>query len=105
MAKRKKTGGREAGTKNKVSSPEKEQAKECFENAGGFKKIFSLIEIVAEDSPKDAAGLMLKAVEFFLPKQKAVEHKGDSTLGTISVNFQSTHVPPITSENDMFDDD
>ena len=33
------------------------------------------------------------------------EISGDSTLGTINVNFQSPQVPPITSENDMFDDD
>lgn len=106
MAKRKKTGGRTKGTPNKGNTEDKQKARQCFEDAGGFEEVFDLIKKVAKDSPKDAASLMMKAAEFFLPKQKAVEHKGDNAIGTLTVNFDSTNtVAPITSENELFDDD
>jgi len=104
MAKRKKTGGRQPGSKNKKTLAKKEELEKLFHENGGFKKLFNTIEAIEE--PKDKASALVKVMKFFMAEQKAVEHKGDNALGTIVVNFDSTStMPPITSENDMFDDD
>lgn len=76
MAFKKGNSGRPKGAKNK-SSKEKIEAQNAFNGAGGFDRVFKLIEAVAKDSPKDAADLMLKAAKFFMPTLKAVEVKAD----------------------------
>ena len=73
MAKGEKTGGRVKGTPNKKKSKEIEEIKQLFKNNGGFEKIFKYIEQTAEDSPKDAASLMLKVAEFAFPKLKSID--------------------------------
>ena len=93
--------GKPKGAKNKSSKLGKEKIAK-FLDEGGYD---DMMQEIAMLDGKDKVQAYIKLIEFVVPKQKAVEHKGDTNLGTISVNFQSTHVPPITSENDMYDDD
>jgi hypothetical protein len=102
MAKFKKgEGGRPKGARNKSSKIGQQKISNYLDTKG----YADLIAEIEQLESKDKVQAIIKLIEFVVPKQKAVEHKGDTNLGTISVNFQSTHVPPITSENDMFDDD
>jgi hypothetical protein len=102
MAKFKKgEGGRPKGARNKSSKIGQQKISNYLDTKG----YADLIAEIEQLESKDKVEAIIKLIEFVVSKQKAVEHKGDTNLGTISVNFQSTHVPPITSENDMFDDD
>ena len=65
--------GRPKGSKNKRKTEEIEEIKQLFKNKGGFNKIFEYIEQTANESPKDAAGLMLKVAEFAYPKLKSMD--------------------------------
>jgi alanine-alpha-ketoisovalerate/valine-pyruvate aminotransferase len=95
-------GGRPKGAKNK--STKLGQAKiASFLDNGGYD---DLMQEIARLEGKDKVHAYIKLIEFVVPKQKAVEHKGDNAIGTITVNFDSSNtMPPITSENDLFDDD
>ena len=55
--------------------------------------------------PKDKAAILLKIMEFFMAKQKALEITTDMKNDTVNVTF--AHVPslPITNENELFNDD
>lgn len=63
--------GRPKGSKNKKKAEKKAKMEDIFNKAGGFNKIMTLISQI--DDPKDQASLMLKAMEYFTPKQKAVD--------------------------------
>lgn len=109
MAKGKKTGGRSKGTPNKKKAAEIEEVKQLFNEAGGFKKIFGLIELI--EDPKDQVSMMLKTVEYILPKRKAVEHSGsidtgqeELTLDEVKAELQRLEQLK-QSENQLFEDD
>jgi hypothetical protein len=103
MAKGAKTGGRQKDTPNKNNKEFKEKMQACLLGRfGDFEKWIDNPDLAI----KDKISAYLKALEFVLPKQKAVEHTGgENALGSINVNFTNTKLPPITSENDEFNDD
>ncbi len=94
--------GKPKGAKNK-STKIGQQKIANFLNNGGYDDLMTEIALL---EGKDKVQAYIKLIEFVVPKQKAVEHKGDNAIGTLTVNFDSTNtVAPITSENDLFDDD
>jgi hypothetical protein len=103
MAKFKKgEGGRPKGSKNKSTKIGQQKIASFLDN-GGYD---DLMAEIATLEGRDKVTAYIKLIEFVVPKQKAVEHKGDSALGTIMVSFDSTSsMPPITSENELFNDD
>ena len=94
MAKGEKTGGRVKGTPNKKKSKEIEEIKQLFKNNGGFGKIFHYIEQTAEESPKDAAALMLKVAEFAFPKLKSIDM-------TATIDEPTKHRTPEEIQQDL----
>ena len=94
MAKGEKTGGRAKGTPNKKKSKEIEEIKELFKDNGGFGKIFQYIEQTADESPKDAASLMLKVAEFAYPKLKSIDM-------TATIDEPTKHRTPEEIEEDL----
>ncbi len=94
--------GRKKGSKNKASKIGQDKIAD-FLNNGGYD---TLMKEINELDGHYKVNALIKLIEFVVPKQKAVEHKGDNQIGTITVNFDSSNtMPPITSENDLFDDD
>lgn len=65
---RPKTGGRKAGTPNKISASVKEAIKDIVE--GNVDKVQQMLSLVAE--PKDFILLYIKLAEFVIPKQASV---------------------------------
>jgi hypothetical protein len=92
--------GRPKGSKNKDSFG-KTRIKEYFEN-GGLEMLLADIE---ELEAKDKVNAKIKLIEYYLPKQKEVNNTHDIKNNILEVNFTKKSVPPITSENDLFDDD
>jgi len=97
------SGGRELGAKNKNTLAKKQELENLFYKNGGFKSLFELIEEIQD--PKDKVTVILKVMEYFMAKQKAVEITTDMKNDTVNVTF--THVPtlPITNESELFNDD
>ena len=95
--------GRNQGSKNKNTLAKKQELENLFYKNGGFKSLFECIEKIQE--PKDKAAILLKIMEFFMSKQKALEITTDMKNDTVNVTF--THVPslPITNEIELFNDD
>ena len=71
---RPKTGGRKAGTPNKVSASVKEAIKNIVE--GNVDKVQQMLSLVAD--PKDFILLYIKLAEFVIPKQAAVSVTTDA---------------------------
>lgn len=92
--------GREKGTKNKDSKG-KQVIKEYFES-GGLEQLLADIEKLDE---KDKVTAKIKLVEYYMPKQKEVNNTHDIKNNILEINFTKKNTPPITSENDLFDDD
>lgn len=98
-----KTGGRQAGTKNKKTLAKKEELEAMFNDRLGFDALFDAIDII--EDPKDKAASIMKIMEFFTPKLKAIDHTtgGETFQGATTVVFTATGVPPIESESDIDD--
>lgn len=102
MAKGKKTGGRKAGTPNKENKEFKDKMKAAL--TGRFDEFIGWLD--SDELPiKEKINSYLKALEYVMPKQKQVDLNANMKNGVLSVNFSKTQAKPITSENDMFDDD
>ena len=98
-----KTGkGRPKGAKNKSTLARKEQLEQLFIKNGGFDALFVSINEI--EDPKDKAAVLLKVMEFFMAKHKAVEHTGAEINSMAQVVFTATGVKPVTSEKQMEDD-
>ena len=82
MAK-KKTGGRQKGTKNKKTLAKKEELEQLFHENGGFDTLFASINAIEE--PKDKAITMMKVMEFFMSKEKSIEITGDTLFGNVEI--------------------
>ncbi len=97
------SNGRKKGAKNKNTLAKKLELEKLFYQNGGFDSLFKCVQEIQE--PKDKAAVLLKIMEFFMAKQKALEVTTDMKNDTVNVTF--THVPtlPITSENELFNDD
>lgn len=72
---RKKTGGRTTGTPNKVTSELRTRIQDFIND--NFKYIESDFEKL---DPRDRANLIIKLMEYVLPKQRQIE---DTTLGQL----------------------
>lgn len=104
MAKFKKGNpGRPKGAKNKKPLAKKEELERLFNENGGFKKLFDIINEIEE--PKDKAASLVKVMKFFMAEHKTVEHTSEDLNYIAQVTFTSTATQPITNENDLFDDD
>jgi len=94
--------GRPKGAKNKTTNIGKDKISKYLEKEG-YK---ALIDTIKKLDDKDKVTALLKLIEFVVPKQKAIEHSGsDTPFGSINVSFTTDSIPPITSENDTFNDD
>lgn len=77
-----KTGGRQPGTPNVATARVRAAIAQLAED--GAPRLMGWIEETATGShggkpdPKGAAELMLKAMEYFVPKLQRVEHTGDA---------------------------
>lgn len=97
---RKKTGGRQKGTPNKVKSDLKKQIEGFIvDNFAEFVKELNLI-----DNPTDKCKMYLKMMEFTLPKQKQIDLDGELQVGAIEVNFKPTGIKPKHNEEEFLDD-
>lgn len=65
--------GRKAGTPNKVNSDVKEAMTDLI--SLNVSKLQNWLDKVAEDSPAKAFDLLIKMMEFVLPKQSRVEYQ------------------------------
>lgn len=92
--------GRPKGSKNKDSKG-KQVIKEYFEN-GGLEQLLADIEALEE---KDKVTAKIKLIEYYMPKQKEVQNTHELKNNVLEINFTKTNTPPITSENDLYDDD
>ena len=95
--------GRPKGAKNKNPLQRKQELERLFNEHGGFEQLFNTIRAIEE--PKDQANILLKTMEFFMSKEKAIELTTDLKNETVNVTFTHTLVPKITSETQLFDDD
>lgn len=97
------SNGRKKGAKNKNTLAKKQELETLFYKLGGFESLFKCVQEIQE--PKDKAAVLLKIMEFFMAKQKAIEITTDMKNDTVNVTF--THVPtlPITNESELFNDD
>ena len=93
--------GRPKGSKNKTDNYGKAKIKEYFENGG----LESLLADIEELDAKDKVQAKIKLIEYYTPKQKETTNKHEFQNSTLQINFTKTDTKPITSENDMFDDD
>ena len=66
--------GRPKGSQNKKTLAKKERLEQLFNENGGFEALFVSINQIEE--PKDKAAVLLKVMEFFMAKHKAIEHTG-----------------------------
>jgi hypothetical protein len=75
---KKKTGGRKAGTPNKVTT----RTREAFEKLidGNIDNLQEWLERIAESDPKAAFEIVLKLGEFVLPKLARVENHNIETI-------------------------
>lgn len=92
--------GRPKGSKNKESKG-KQLIREYFENGG----LETLIHDIEQLEEKDKVQAKIKLIEYYIPKQKEVQNSHEFKNNTLEVKFTKTGTKPITSENDMFDDD
>ena len=88
--------GRPKGSKNKRKTEEIDEIKALFKEHGGFSKVFDYIDQTANESPKDAASLMLKVAEFAYPKLKSIDM-------TATMEEPSKHRTPEEIEADIQD--
>lgn len=93
--------GRPKGSKNKDNYG-KTRLKAYFEDEGGLESLLADIEAL---EPKDKVNAKTKLIEYYMPKQKEVQNTHDIKNSVLEVNFTKKGIPPITSENDLFDDD
>jgi hypothetical protein len=97
---RKKTGGRQKGSLNKVTQGFKTQILGfVIDNYDAF--INTLNEI---ENPVERAKIYLKAIEYVLPKQKQIDLDGEMKVSALNVEFKSNNRPPRHNENDFLDD-
>lgn len=95
--------GRPKGSKNKNPLERKKELERLFNENGGFEQLFQTIRAIEE--PKDKANVLLKTMEFFMSKEKAIELTTDLKNETVNVTFTHTPTPKITNESELFDDD
>lgn len=93
--------GRPKGAKNKATLAGKEVIAEYFQN-GGLEALLADIEAL---DAKDKVTAKIKLIEYYMPKQRETNNNHNFKNDVLSVNFSKTQAKPITSENDMFDDD
>ena len=86
---------------NRGSAFRTARIKEYFENGG----LESLLADIEELDAKDKVQAKIKLIEYYTPKQKETTNKHEFQNSTLQINFTKTDTKPITSENDMFDDD
>ena len=96
---RKKTGGRQKGTPNKVTKALKAQLMGFVtDNFDAF------IEDLNNMYPQDRAKLYVKIFEFVLPKQQQIDLDGEVQINALNVEFKSTNRAPRHNETDYIDD-
>jgi hypothetical protein len=97
---RKKTGGRQKGSLNKITQTFKTQILGfVVDNYDEF--INTLNEI---ENPVERAKIYLKAIEYVLPKQKQIDLGGEMQISALNVEFKSNNRQPRHNENDFLDD-
>jgi hypothetical protein len=96
---RKKTGGRQKGTPNKVTKALKAQLT-------GFvtDNFEAFIEDLNNMYPDQRAKLYVKIFEYVLPKQKQIDLDGEVKINALKVEFKSTNRAPRHNESDFIDD-
>ncbi len=79
--------GRKAGTPNKINSEFKEAISEFVDFNSPKLQIW--LDKIAEDNPAKAFDLLIKMMEFVIPKLSRTEYKGPETKEntTITINF------------------
>lgn len=79
--------GRKAGTPNKTTSECKEAISELI--AGNMPKLQTWLDKIAEDDPAKAFDLLIKMMEFSVPKLSRIESKDQKpdTIKQISIEF------------------
>jgi hypothetical protein len=93
--------GKPKGTKNKTTIAGKETIANYFENGG----LDDLLTDIALLDDRDRVNAKIKLIEYYIPKQKEVDIKGEFKNDTVNVTFTKIDTPPITNESQLFDDD
>ena len=83
MARRKKTGGREKGTPNKITKDIKEAYQHLIE--ANIENLDSWLNIVAKNDPAKAMDIMIKLSEYVVPKLNRTSTSNQSPR-TIVIN-------------------
>ena len=79
----------------------KETIKAYFEN-GGLESLLSDIEQLED---KDKVQAKIKLIEYYMPKMRETHNTHEMKNETLNVNFSKSDSKPITSENELFNDD
>lgn len=87
-----KSGGRVAGTENKITGKARELFVQIME--GEVDHIQSALEAVRKKNPADYLNVLSKFFPYFIPKQVDITSKGESFLPpTILLNGESNDSP------------
>lgn len=89
-----KGAGRKAGTPNKTTSECKEAISELI--AGNMAKMQTWLDKVAEDDPARAFELLIKMMEFSVPKLSRTVFKQDEKQGSLPAKIIIEHVSSPT---------
>lgn len=87
-----KTGGRTAGTPNKVAGEKKEILSNFVDSK--LHELDELYERVKKDNPIAAYKLVMDALEFVLPKLKSVDNSFGNSDVTINVTYKKNDSQP-----------
>jgi hypothetical protein len=97
--KRPKTGGRQKGTPNKLTSELKELIGAfTVGNWGQFVKAVNSLD------PKEQAEVFIKLLKYVVPAQQKIELDGDLKTAAIEVTFNPTGITPTHDEAAFIDD-
>lgn len=98
--KRRKTGGRQKGSQNKITKEVKELISAFIH--GNFNILVDTINAI--ENPKDRADIFIKLLPYVTPKEQKIELDGDVQVSAVNVQFKSTGISPTHNEDDYIDD-